>query len=278
MILLPTRTLVTIIVMSFVALGCSSGGNESAKTASKDTVAVAQFVPPPAATTGDQKDTIPPNDQLIARTPPPQEPRVAKPEPKKPQPKPRPPTPEPERKITIPSGTTFNVRLAATLRTDSNQAGDPIIGTMPGPLDIAGVTVIPAGAEVRGHLVQVEEPHRTKGIAKMTLQFDSVADATGRMHALDTRPIVVEGEPDKVSDAGKVAIGGVVGGVIGALASKKKAKGAAIGAVAGAAAGGAVALATKGKQLELSPGHEFSVEVITSAEIPVAVKADPGSR
>jgi len=175
--------------------------------------------------------------------------------------------------VTIPAGTVFTVSLETLLRTDSNKVGDEFTARTVNALDIAGTTVIPAGAEVHGSLTAVEEPHRTKGKAKMTLSFATFVDAQGKSHSLATQPMVLEAAGDKVSDEEKVAAGGVIGGIIGAVTSKKKGKGAAIGAAIGAAAGGAVALATKGGQLELTPGQQFNIEMAAPTEIPVITKA-----
>jgi len=174
--------------------------------------------------------------------------------------------------VTIPAGTAFVVSLETLLRTDSNKVGDQFSARTVNALDIAGTTVIPAGAEVHGSLTAVEEPHRTKGKAKMTLSFETFVDAQGKSHALATQPMVLEAAGDKISDEEKVAAGGVIGGIIGAATSKKKGQGAAIGAAIGAAAGGAVALATKGGQLELTPGQQFNVEMAAPTDVPVVTK------
>ncbi|MBI3872152.1 MAG: hypothetical protein HY304_03635 [candidate division Zixibacteria bacterium] len=183
-------------------------------------------------------------------------------------------TPPPtEVNVAIPVGTTLAATLLTPLRTDSNHVGDEITATVADPVTINGTVVLPVGAVIRGHLTQVEEPHRTSGRASMTLSFDTVIDHQGRAHTIETAPLAFEAKPDKVSDAKKVGAGAIVGGAIGLLTSKNKAKGAIVGAAVGAAAGGGVALATKGKQLELPAGKALNLEVSKSADIPVVVKA-----
>ncbi len=164
--------------------------------------------------------------------------------------------------VTIPSGSTLLVSLNSTLRTDVNKSGDSFKAHLSDAVRVDQMTVLPAGTEVRGMLTLVEEPHRTSGRAQMTLAFDQVVDPSGQSHPISTAPIVLVAEGDKISDAEKVAAGAVVGGVIGTLtSSKQRAKGAVIGAAAGAAAGGAVALATKGKQMELPAGRQFTLSM-----------------
>ncbi len=172
--------------------------------------------------------------------------------------------------MTIPAGTTLVLALETHLRTDSNATGDTFLARTTEAIRVDGMTAIPAGSEVRGRLTHVEEPHRTAGKAQMTLAFEEFVDPSGKRHAISIAPIALEAEGDKITDETKVAAGAVIGGVIGALTSKKKTQGAATGAVAGAATGGAIALATKGKQLDLPPGQQFSVELMAPVQIPVA--------
>jgi len=258
------------VIALMVMAGCGSKDQKAAQTPAGEQQ-------PPAPATG-QSSTLPADGQkeTLAVAPPPKAapPAVKKATPPKQEEKvlvkkPETPPQVAEKRVTIPVGTTISAALITPLRTDSNQVGDVFTARVAAPVTVEGIDVIPAGSEVRGQLTQVEEPHRTKGRAKMTLLFDGVVDANGRLHAIETQPIALEGEGDKISDEAKVGAGAVIGGVIGALTSKKKGKGAAVGAAVGAAAGGAVALATKGKQLVLSPGQQLSIEIAKGAELPV---------
>lgn len=172
--------------------------------------------------------------------------------------------------VTIPAGTTLLVSLNSTLRTDREKTGDNFTARLYDAVRVDQMTVLPSGTEVRGRLVQVEEPHRTAGKAMMTLAFDQIVDPAGKLHAISTAPIVLVGEGDKISDEEKVVAGAVIGGVIGALSSnKQRAKGAAVGAAAGAATGGAIALATKGKQIELPANQHFALDLDESLRVSV---------
>lgn len=172
--------------------------------------------------------------------------------------------------MTIPAGTTFYVSLNSPLRTDANKSGDNFTARLNQHVRVDQMTVLPSGSEVRGRLSLVEPPHRTTGKAQMTLVFDQVVDPSGKLHSINTLPIVLVAEGDKISDEEKVAAGAVIGGVIGALSSsKQRAKGAAVGAAAGAAAGGAIALATRGKQIELPAGQQFALDLNESIRMSV---------
>lgn len=174
--------------------------------------------------------------------------------------------------VTVPSGTSVTIALDERLRTDTHESGDEFKAHTTSAVVIEGKTAIPAGAPVIGRLTHVEEPHRTAGKAEMTLAFEEIVDANGESHSISTEPVVLVGQGDKISDEEKVAGGAVIGGVIGALTGKEKAKSAAIGAAAGAAAGGAIALATKGQQLELPPGYRFTVQLTRSVDVEVAMR------
>jgi len=248
--------------------GCSSGEKPKSQTQANEQKPVAAQ-PPAQVPTDLQQETL-----KIAQQKPAPAPTPVRKSKKTETPKQTVPPPVVTKNIAIPAGTVLAVSLVTPLRTDSNKVGDQFTATLTQPVVIEGLTLISEGAEVRGHLVQVEEPHRTKGRAKMTLAFETVIDVNGMSHAVETQPVVMEAAPDKISDEAKVGAGAVVGGIIGALTSKKKAKGAAIGAAVGAAAGGAAALATKGGQVVLSPGQQFNVEMVKPAEIPIAVKTE----
>jgi hypothetical protein len=163
----------------------------------------------------------------------------------------------------------MTVALDQRLRTDIQRPGDEFTAHTTRAIVVGQVAAFPEGSLVRGRLTHVEEPHRTSGKAEMTLSFDEIVDVSGESHSLSAMPISLEAQGDEISDEEKVAGGAVIGGIIGALTSKDHAKGGALGAAAGAAAGGAVALATKGGQLELPQGQRFAVELTQPIQVPV---------
>ncbi len=264
---------IALLGMFAVLAGCQSSPKQQGQTADSTAVTMAQnqtATPDPTANsaTGGQSDTKSSTQELPANKPAPAKPKPATTQPASTKPAPKPAEPAPII-VTVPSGTALKVALQTHLRTDSNQVGDRFTARTSEEVRINETTVLPAGSEVRGKLTLVEEPHRTSGRAQLTLAFDEVVGPEGKTYALTTAPIVLEAEGDKVSDAGKVGIGAAVGGVIGVLTSKNKAKGALTGAAIGAAGGGAVALATKGKQLDLPVGQAFSVELTAPVQVTV---------
>jgi hypothetical protein len=265
------RILVALALLAFVA--CGSADNESASKADDEQLASTDHE---TEVTGSPESDKPVDQPIEAEDITPQAPEEPKIE-AKPKPKPPaaikkdepPPAPEPEM-VTIPAGSALAVALDTKLRTDSNAVGDRVVATLASAIMADGKTAIPAGSKLYGQVTALEEPGRTKGKAHLTLEFDQVVTPDGQTFAVVTAPLSFEGEKDKMSDETKVGAGGAIGGAIGALTSKNKGKGALIGAAVGAAAGGAVALATKGNQIELAPGHQLSVEVTeaTAVEVP----------
>jgi len=268
------RGLVALALLGFAA--CGSGDNDTAQMQDEDQLATTDQG---TAATGTAETDKPADEPINAQDVTPPEPEKPKVEAEaKPKPKPKPPAetkkeePPPAPKsvmVTIPTGTALTVALNTKLRTDSNAVGDPVVATLSSAIMADGETAIPAGSKLNGSITALAEPGRTKGKAQMTLQFNEVVTPDGRTYAVTTAPLSFEGEKDKMSDEVKVGAGAVIGGAIGAIASKDSKKGAAIGAAIGAAGGGAVALATKGKQIELAQGQALSVEVAQPAQVEV---------
>ena len=103
----------------------------------------------------------------------------------------------------------------------------------------------------------------------MTLAFNEIADADGTSHAISALPLTLQADSETGEDVAKIAAGGVAGAVIGGLAGGKK--GAAIGSAVGVGAGTIVMLATKGDDIELSPGQRVNVQMTGPTSITVVV-------
>ena len=172
--------------------------------------------------------------------------------------------------LVIPAGTSVVASLQTTVATDVNHNGDPFTATTTAPIVVSGRTVVPAGAKVQGALRNVEASGRVKGRAQMSLSFEQIADAQGKMHAIHAAPLNLKAESETKSDAEKIAAGAVAGAIIGGIIEGKK--GAAIGGAAGAGAGTIVMLATKGDDIELRPGQQLNIEFTQPASLPVVAQ------
>jgi hypothetical protein len=163
-------------------------------------------------------------------------------------PPPPPPKPEP-RRVTIPAGTLFTVRLAQSLSSESNQAGDSFQATLDQPLVVDGLVLAERGARADGRVVESQKAGRVKGLATLTIQLAHITTSDGQSLSLNTSPFERTADKSTSSDAAKIGAGAAIGAVIGAIAGGGK--GAAIGAGAGGAAGTGTVLATRGKAAEL---------------------------
>ena len=153
------------------------------------------------------------------------------------------------RTVTIPAGTLITVRLAETLSTEKNQAGDSFAATLDQPLVVDGLAIAERGARVRGKVVEVERAGRVKGVAVLAVALTSLHTSDGQDVTLVTERFVKEGPTSRGDDVKKVGLGAAIGAAIGAIAGGGK--GAAIGAGVGGAAGAGTVAATRGKPSEL---------------------------
>ena len=167
--------------------------------------------------------------------------------------------------LIIPAGTIVMASLETRLNTGTNHTGDRFVATMIEPVVVEGKTAVAAGGLMNGVLSNVQDSGRVKGRAQMTLTFQEIVDAAGKVHAVSTQPITLQADSGTGSDAVTIAAGGIIGAVIGGVTGG--AKDAAIGSAIGAGAGTVIVLATKGDEIELDPGQKLSVQVTSPASI-----------
>ena len=162
------------------------------------------------------------------------------------------------RTVTIPDNAVLDVRLDTTHASDTSRVEERVSGTLASPLEVDGVTAIPAGAKLTGHLTNVEESAKVKGRAELAMRFTRLQ--TGSVtYDIDTKPLSWVAESTKKEDAVKIGAGAAAGAVIGAITGGKK--GAAIGTAIGAGGGTAVVLATDGQEIRLAAGRKLKVSL-----------------
>jgi uncharacterized membrane protein len=162
------------------------------------------------------------------------------------------------RTVTIPDNAVLDVRLDTTHASDTSRVEERVSGTLASPLEVDGVTAIPAGAKLTGHLTNVEESAKVKGRAELAMRFTRLQ--TGSVtYDIDTKPLSWVAESTKKEDAVKIGAGAAAGAVIGAITGGKK--GAAIGSAIGAGGGTAVVLATEGQEIRLAAGRKLKVSL-----------------
>jgi len=173
------------------------------------------------------------------------------------------PAPPPE--ITLPQGTAVRVRLAQSIDTERNRAGDRFQATLDVPLVRDGRVIVPQGTMFYGHVTESKASGRFKGRAMLALRLDSF-DMNGQNYSIrSTSPTRVSRGHVK-HDVEWIG-GGTAGGAgIGALAGGPM--GAGIGALAGAGAGLTGGLITGKKQLRLPVETQLTFTLRSDVRLP----------
>jgi hypothetical protein len=162
------------------------------------------------------------------------------------------------RHITIPDNTVMDVTLNTALASDTSRVEQPVNGTLASPVVVDGVTVIPSGSALSGHVTNVQGSGKVKGRAALGFRFTRLTTGS-ETYDIETKPLGYMAEATKKDDAVKVGVGAAAGAVIGAITGGKK--GAAIGTAVGAGAGTGVVLATDGKEIRLAEGRRLKVSL-----------------
>jgi len=152
-----------------------------------------------------------------------------------------PPPPDPAKApapITLPNGTTLNVRITEEIDTDSTKTGATFKSLLDDPVMVSGKVVLPRGAAVELQVAKVEQAGKMKGSDKVVLKANSISFA-GRKYEIVTTQVEQKGSGEGKKTTRKVAGGAGLGAIVGGIAGGGA--GAAIGAAAGAATGAIVA-------------------------------------
>jgi len=193
------------------------------------------------------------------------------PQPSQPTPPRSEPAPQPRMEtLTVPTGTTFAVRLDETISTDRNAPGDPFTATLADPIVGAdGTVLIPAGAIVRGRVTAVDKSDHVGDMAVIKLAFESIS-FNGRSYPLQAT--VVEANPElrmrttAKESAAKVAVGAAAGALLGQVLGKNT-ESTLKGAAVGAAAGTAIAMGTADVDAVLPAGSRMVIRLDAPIEV-----------
>jgi hypothetical protein len=161
---------------------------------------------------------------------------------RKPAPAPPPASPSPAaaapKTVTVPAGTTVNVRLTQAIDVDTSQAGMTFKAIVDDPVMIGGSTVIPRNASAVLQAVQVQQSGKAKGADKISLKLNSIGFG-GRVYEVTSAYVEQKGSGEGKRTARKVGGGAGLGAIVGGIAGGGS--GAAIGAAVGGVTGAAVA-------------------------------------
>jgi hypothetical protein len=164
----------------------------------------------------------------------------------------------------LPAETSIPVTLETTVSSATSRPEDRVDARVRADVLSGGKVVIPAGSEMRGHVISVRRSGKVKGRAYLSLSFNELV-ANGKTYRIATRRIGVQAPPSHGRDAKIIGGGAGAGAVVGALVDGKE--GAAKGALVGAGAGTGVVLATRGKEVTLASGSRWRVRLVKPLEI-----------
>jgi hypothetical protein len=160
--------------------------------------------------------------------------------------------------VRVPVGTVLPVRLQTTVSSAASNSEDRVVATVREDVRVRGKVAIPAGSELRGHVVSVRRSGRVKGRASVVVDFDRLA-VRGRTYEIDTRRLTVVAPETHGRDAKVIGGGAGAGAIIGAIADGKG--GAAKGALIGGAAGTGAVLGTRGKEVTMPAGSRWRLRL-----------------
>ena len=180
------------------------------------------------------------------------------------------PAPEPRKPkvetVSIPSGTTLTVKLGQALGSKLSQPGQTFSATLANDVAVAGRTVIPAGANATGTVVDAKPLGKLKGGAVLQVQLTSIS-VNGSDTAIQTAAVTQtekgKGKRTAVGAGGGAALGGIIGGLAGG------GKGAVIGLLAGGGAGTAGAAFTGNKEIVLPAESALSFQLSQPLDVKV---------
>jgi hypothetical protein len=172
------------------------------------------------------------------------------------------------RDVTIPAGTMLPLSLTGSVASDTSAVEDAVSAELTRAITIDGREVLPAGAQLDGHVTEVDGSGRVKGRAMIAFRFTSLRTGN-EQYDVQSSPLSHLAPATKGEDATRIGIGAGAGAIIGGLLGGGD--GAAKGAAIGGGAGTGVVLATKGQEMRLGPGADVSTPLTAPLTVRVRV-------
>lgn len=176
--------------------------------------------------------------------------------------------------LTVPAGTKIPLSLKQGISTKNARQGDPVYAATSFPVAIGGRMMIPAGTYVQGVIDRVRRGGHLKGKAEILMHFTSLVFPNGYTVVMPAGVENVPGaEHEKIkgkegtiqeegnkADKIKTAAGGAATGAVIGAATTGTGKGALLGGGIGGVAGMAIAMLSRGNDVQLRPGS--SIEMV----------------
>jgi hypothetical protein len=153
--------------------------------------------------------------------------------------------------LTLPAGSTIQIRTSDFLSSDKNQKGDQFVATLAQPIVIDGWVVMRRGQTITGQVTDAAKAGRVKGVSRLQLDLSQLTLVDGQLLPIRTQLLNATAGTSNGRDAAAVGLTTGTGAAIGAAAAGGP--GAAIGAGAGFVASVAGVLLTRGKPTIITP-------------------------
>ncbi len=160
--------------------------------------------------------------------------------------------------VVLPTGTLIPIRFETTVSSATSRREDKVLAAVREDVRSEGRVVIPAGSEVKGHVVSARRSGKVSGRAYLAVSFDEV-EIHGRVHRIVTPRIASLAPKAAKKDAAVIGGGPGAGALIGAIADGKE--GAAKGALIGGAAGTGAVLSTRGPEVSFASGARYRLRL-----------------
>lgn len=168
--------------------------------------------------------------------------------------------------VTLPEGTAIRVALDQSLSSAQHRAGDEFHATVLDSVVMNDQLAIPAGARVRGVIIDARESGRLQGVARLRLALNEV-QVGDDWYDLQTSSVSYRGGDHKKRNWAWIGGGAATGMLIGGLAGGGK--GVLIGGPVGAGAGVAAAAITGKKGIRIPAERVMTFKLTEPLTVPV---------
>ena len=183
--------------------------------------------------------------------------------------------PLPVEQLVIGADSVIGLQVETTVSSAAAEVEDDVDARVTRDVMVGDRVAIPAGTQVRGSVVLVEQSGKLRGTPRLGVRFHTAYMDDGAELPITTETIYREG-PARGSESTRRIGGAAVGGaILGAIFGGRR--GAAIGSAAGAAGGTAMAAAHDGPPARFPAGARVTIRLLN----PAAVRVDrlrPGTR
>ena len=185
------------------------------------------------------------------------------------------PAPLPVEQLVIGADSVIGLQVETTVSSAAAEVEDDVDARVTRDVMVGDRIAIPAGTQVRGSVVLVEQAGKLRGTPQLGVRFHTAFMDDGAELPITTETVYREG-PARGSESTRRIGGAAVGGaILGAIFGGRR--GAAIGSAAGAAGGTAMAVAHDGPPASFPAGARVTIRLLN----PAAVRVDrlrPGTR